>query len=83
MADATGNPSTDLDAFCAQVEYHMGLTSRDAGLITEFAERLYAYFKLRGLLGATETRLLFARMAEEPRRFVPTLSGRPLPRSLS
>lgn len=77
LAEPTMNPSEDLDVFCSEVERVLGEGgySRESKAITEFAERIYSHLKLRGRLTDYEIRLLFARMAEDPRKFCP------LPRS--
>lgn len=70
----TFNPSVDLDTFCEYVEQVM--TPRLAEQVVGFAERVYAFFKIRGLLNndsmhAKELIMrLFGEMAEKPSRFV-------------
>lgn len=68
----TRNPSENLDSFCQRVEDMYGFGSRDATILTEFAERLYSFFKLEGMLSRPEVIKLFRKMAEEPRKFVPS-----------
>lgn len=72
LYEPTMDPSQDVDTFCAEVERVLGEGgySSQAKAITEFAERLFSYCKLRGVSSEYEFRLMFARLAENPRRFV-------------
>lgn len=72
LAEPTGEPTEDVDIFSSEVERVLGEGgySREAKCITEFAERVYSHFRLRGELMRPEVRMLFAHMANNPRKFI-------------
>jgi hypothetical protein len=69
----TANPDTDCDRFLAQVEEIYGSGTRDTAVIVEFTERMFTHFKVRGELSSSVVKALYAKMADEPRKFVPAL----------